>query len=283
MGIASLIPLYYLVFFGFVSYGFLFGIIMISFWLARIRRRSDMKRLRLTLYCFGALWLVLTLFVAWFSFRDEVRLIVWQGAGGSLWHVLLSAISETSLFSPWNFHALDLINIRLNLNLFIGRMIEHHQSFPQLQEWGETLVILPLVIVPRFLWPGKPERGGSDFMSEHTGMMLSEAASFGTGSTFEFFINFGYVGVFLGFAVLGKIIRHIDRRAAFFLVTGDTFRFARLFVVGIVAIDPLLRPFFIVNGAVFAWIMMSVLKLAINTRNKHAVSRHPKHSARQLP
>jgi hypothetical protein len=33
--------------------------------------------------------------------------------------------------------------------------------------------------------------------------------------------------------------------------------------VGIVATDPLLRPFFIVNGAVFAWIIMTALKMAV--------------------
>ena len=119
-------------------------------------------------------------------------------------------------------------------------------------------------------------------MSEHTGMTLSDSASFGTGTVFEFFINFGYVGVFLGFIVLGWMIRRIDRRAAFFLVTGDTFRFARLFVVGIVAIDPLLRPFFIVNGAVFAWIMMSALKILVNTWVSRSASRRPPWSMRPV-
>ena len=282
MGVAALIPLYYLVVFGFVSYGFLFAIILTSFWLARMRHTSSMKRLRLALLSFAAVWLLLTLFIAWFSFRDEVREIVWQSTGGSLWDVLMNAVVETELFSPWNFASLDLINIRLNLNLFIGRMIEHHQSFPQLQEWGATLIIFPLVLVPRFLWSGKPERGGSGFMSEHTGMSLSDSATFGTGTVFEFFINFGYIGVFLGFVVLGWIIRRVDRRATFFLVTGDAFRFARLFVVGIVAIDPLLRPFFIVNGAVFAWIMMSALKVVISAWVSPSKSRLPGHPARWL-
>ena len=263
--VASLIPFYYLVVWGFVSYGFLVAIIVTTFWLAQKRRRSDLKRLRLALLSFVGVWLVLTLFVAWFSLRDEVRLIVWNNSGGSLWGLLKSALAEIQWFSPWNFAALDLVNIRLNLPFFIGRMMDHHQSFPQLQEWGGTLIIIPLVLLPRFLWPGKPTRGGSEFMEEHTGMMLSDAATFGTGTVFELFINFGYVGVFLGFVVLGWVLRRIDRKAAYYLATGDAFKFARLFVVGMVALDPLLRPFFIVNGAVFAWIMMSALKVFINS------------------
>ena len=265
VAVASLIPFYYLVLWGFVSYGFLFATLIISFWMARIRRSSVMKRLRLVLLSFAIFWLILTLFVAWFSFRDEVRQIVWANSGQSLWGVLESALAETELFSPWNFGSLDMINIRLNLTIFIGRMIEHHQSFPQLKEWGGTLIILPLIVVPRFLWPGKLTRGGSGFMGEHTGMILSESTSFGTGTVFELFVNFGYVGVFLGFVVLGWVLRRIDRRAAYYLATGDTFKFVRLFVVGTVALDPLLRPFFIVNGAVFSWIMMSALKVVINS------------------
>lgn len=280
MAVASLIPLYYLAFFGFVSYGFMFAVTMASFWLARTRKSSAMYKLRLTLLILATVWLLLTFFVAWFSFRDQVRLVVWEGAGGSLWSILMRAIAETDLFSPWNYDSLDVINIRLNLNLFIGRMIDRHQSLPELQEWGATLIILPLVIVPRFIWPGKPERGGNDFMEEHTGMLFADAATFGTGTVFELFINFGYVGVFLGFCVLGWIIRRIDIRATYHLANGDIFKFAQFFVVGIVALDPLLRPFFIVNGAVFAWIMMTVLRVVMNTWISNTSSRASIHSVK---
>jgi len=52
--------------------------------------------------------------------------------------------------------------------------------------------------------------------------------------------------------------------------------------VGIFAIDPLLRPFFIVNGAVFAWIMMSALKVVISAWVSPSKSRLPGHPARWL-
>lgn len=266
--LAAMIPLYYFALFGFVSYGFLFGTLLASFWIAQVRKKSATSGIKLTLLSIGAIYLILTVFVGWMSFRDEFRLLIWSGGSGSIWGILRSAIQETELFSPWNFDALDQINNRLNLPFFIGTMIKHHEFNPSLQLLGESLVILPLVLVPRFFWPGKPERGGSDFMELHSGIPLSDSATFGTGSVFEFYVNFGYLGVFLCFIVLGWNVRKLDRRAAQYLQYGDLFRFARLFVVGIVAIDPLLRPFFIVNGAVFAWILMTGLKIVFASRLK---------------
>ncbi len=267
--VAMLIPAYYILLFGFVSYGFLFGTTILAFWMAQLSgKQSAINPLGKTVLGFVLVYLLLTAFVGWFSYRDEIRLAVWDGSG-SLTDVLIRALSQTELFSPWNFASLDVINIRLNLNLFIGKMITHHEIFPQLSQNGSTLAILPLVLLPRFLWPDKPVRGGSDFMSEHTGIILSDSATFGTGTVFEFFINFGYLGVFIGFVVFGLLISRLDRAAAAHLLRGDFMAFARLYVVGIVAIDPLLRPFFIVNGVVFAWIIMSALKIALD-RNKRA-------------
>lgn len=264
--LAALVPLYYIVLFGFASYGFLFGIVLLSFGLSRMRRDPREFGLRALVLAFISVWLTLTAFIGWFSFREEIRRVVWLGEEGSVWQILSQAIAHTEIFSPWNFDSLDLVNIRLNLPLFIGKMIEHHALYPDLQQHGETLILLPLAVLPRFIWPDKPERGGSSFMSEHTGLVLSDSATFGTGTVFEFYINFGYSGVLLGFMGLGWIIRQIDRSAYTHLLRGRLFDFARLFVVGIVAIDPLLRPFFIFNGAIFAWLLMTALKLVFSNR-----------------
>lgn len=260
IALAALVPIYYFAVFGFLSYGFLFGIILASFWIAQIHKKSATSTIKLALLSIATIYLILTAFVGWMTFRDEIRLIVWGGDSGSVWDTLLLAISKTELFSPWNFSALDQLNLRLDLPLFIGRMIEQHELNPSLQLFGESILIIPLVVLPRFMWPGKPTRGGSDFMETHTGIHLSDSATFGTGSTFEFYVNFGYVGVFLLFIVMGWIIRRLDLSAVRALQSGDLFRFARLFVVGVIAIDPLLRPFFIVNGAIFAWILMTGVK-----------------------
>lgn len=259
VALAFLIPLYYFVAFGHLSYGFIFATIIMSFWLAQVRRKSPMSKLSVPLFSFAAIWLSFTVFVGWFSFRDEARRIIWLKTGDSLWEVTKKAFVETELFSPWNFASLDLINIRFNMSILIGRMMEYHQIFPDLKEWGSTLIVIPLALIPRFIWPDKPATGGSDFVTAHTGIMFSNGTTVGAGSVFEFFVNFGYPGVFFGFIVLGWLISRIDRRAAHHLINGDFFRFSRLFAVGIVAVEPLASPFFIVNGALIAWIMMTFL------------------------
>lgn len=266
MLLLCLIVLYYLVLFGFVSYGFLMVNIMVGFYLAQLRQHQSRTGLREALMSALGIYLALTLFVGWFSFRGEMRKAVEAGSTSSeVWEVLSDGISRTEILVPWNFAALDIVNIRLNLPIFIGLMMEQHDSNPSMRMHGATLVIIPLAIVPRIFWPEKPERGGSEFMNEHTGLSLSETTTFGTGSVFEFYVNFGLVGVFFGFVLLGWIVRRIDRGAARALERGDFLDFSRYFVVGIVTIDPLLRPFFIANGALLAWIMMTVLKRALET------------------
>lgn len=259
MAVAALVPVYYLAGFGFVSYSFLFATVLASFWLAVLKKGGRTGWLGSAACIVAACYLVLTLFVAWMSIRDEIRQIVWEGSGGSIVDAMSRAARMVEPFSPWDFTALDLINIRLNLPLFIGRMIDWHASHPELREYGATLITIPLVFLPRFLWPGKPERGGSDFMELHTGMVLSDDTTFGTGSVFEFFVNFGYVGVFVSLLAVGMIVRRIDRRAALSLAGGDYLDFARCFAVGAIAIDPLLRPIFIVNSGLMTWLLASLL------------------------
>jgi hypothetical protein len=77
----------------------------------------------------------------------------------------------------------------------------------------------------------------------------------------EFFVNFGYLGVFAGFIVLGWIISRIDRISAHHLLNGRYWEFSRLYLVGIIAIDPLLRPFFVVAGALIAWLLVTALMM----------------------
>lgn len=275
--LAALIPLYYLMVWGFVSYGFLVGMALLAFWMNQLRPQGRSQKFSLpgVILTIVLVYFLLFAFVAWFSFRDEIRHVVWEGGDGEVLEVMWRAIKETKLLSPWNFEALDLINIRLNLNIFIGRMMEQHELHPELHQNGATLIILPLVLLPRFLWPDKPARGGSDFMEAHTGLSLSDSASFGTGSVFEFYINFGYVGVFIGFLIMGLVLSRLDRAAAAHLRKGEFMLFARLYVVGVVAIDPMQRPFFIVNGAVFAWIVMTFLRLAVTKRVRFVWSQGP--------
>lgn len=258
--ISILIPMYYFVVLGFMSYGFMYESAILAFWMTQLKKNEIGYFKTFFISCL-ILYVLLQGFVVWFSFRDEFRRLIWQGVNGSIFDTIIKALSEATLLTPWNNPALDMINLRLNLNLFIAKMLEWHGLHPYLKLSGSSLYIIPLVFIPRFIWSGKPGKGGSDFMREHTGIPLSEASSFGTGSVFEFYVNFGSVGVLVGFMILGFCIGWLDRRAAEELRLGNYFKFTQFYVIGVIAIDPLMRPFFIANGALMAWILMVMMQI----------------------
>jgi hypothetical protein len=88
---------------------------------------------------------------------------------------------------------------------------------------------------------------------------------------FEFFINFSYLGVLAGFILLGWVISRIDRNCARHLSKGNFWNFSRLYLVGIIAIDPLLRPFFIVTGALVAWLLVTAIMIVWPSKNAISV------------
>ena len=257
--VGALAPVYFLFVLGFMSLGFLFAMVMVGFYLGQLERpgvkSKSIKFLMIPMMFIG----LMSGFTAWMSIRTAFRQVLWFGSEGSVVETIMEGVSNMSIFSIRDFEALDIVNIRLNLPLYIGRMIEHHELNPSLREFGSTLYTIPFAVVPRFLWPDKPTRGGNEFMSTHTGMTFSSETTFGFGSVFEYYVNFGYSGVFIGFLVFGILLSRVDQVAAIHLNAGRFLQFARLFMVGIVAVDPLQRPFFIVSGAAMAWIIVTLL------------------------
>ncbi len=263
MAAAALIPSAYLVVWGVTSYGFIASTIIAGFWLCQLKP-TRWNGLRLGLGISAASYLLLSLFVTWMSFRQQLRSVLWSQAGfGERLEALGTAISNTELLSPSNFASLDWLNGRLNQYIFVGKMIVWHDMMPDLRLYGKTLYLALIVWLPRFIWSDKPEMGGSSFVSLNTGMRLSQTSTFGAGPVFEFYVNFGYVGVVAGFIGLGLLLRKIDLLSAYSLRTGDTLKFVCWFVVGIAFIAPLTDFFFMFNGAVMSWLVISAFGLFI--------------------
>ncbi|MGF7159321.1 hypothetical protein FHS85_000940 [Rhodoligotrophos appendicifer] len=252
MALACVIPMTYLVAFGFTSYGFIVLTIFLGFWLCNFVPRR-WGELRLTAGAAIGGYGLLSLFVTWMSFRDQLRAVLWSDAGlFARLGAVADAVARSEFLSPWNFASLDQINGRLNQYIFVGKMIEWHAQVPGLRLYGETLYLALLAWMPRFLWPGKPEMGGSQFVAEHTGMRFSERATFGAGPVFEFYVNFGHAGVLLGFFALGLFIHFVDKKAALGLREWRPMSFAGWFAAGMAFIAPLTDFFFMVNTAVIS-------------------------------
>lgn len=257
------IPLVYLIVWGFTSYGFIALTVFIGFWIAVLSRQQITAR-RIILVGGVATYGLLMLFVAWMSYREEIRSAVWGGASlTQRVKVIATGVQHTRILLPTDFESLDWLNLRLNQGLLVGKAMEMHAAVPELRLYGETIALSAAAVVPRFLWPEKPTMGQSAFVAENTGLIFSRSANFGSGAVFEFFVNFGWIGVFLGFIALGYIVRRIDRSAGRALAEGRLIDCARLFLVGLAFIAPLTTIFFMVNGALVSWFVMTGLKYVL--------------------
>ena len=261
VALAISIPVIYLVVWGFVSYGFIVFTIFAGFWLAVLSKHRRRLSIRVGLYALVITYILLSFFVAYMSFRSELREVIWGGGGYTASFVaIFDAFSNTKLLNPFDFESLDWLNIRLNQYIFVGKAIEYHQINPDLRLNGSTLFLALFSWVPRVLWPGKPEMGSNELVEAHTGMVFSERAVFATGPVMEFYINFGYIGIFLGFVLLGYLVRQLDKRAALALKEGRLVDFIRLFTVGIAIVAPLTDLFFVVSTAVATWLTIWGIK-----------------------
>ncbi|MEO1322694.1 MAG: hypothetical protein AAFV59_06775 [Pseudomonadota bacterium] len=254
----------YVLFLGFASYAFILGAIVAGYWLVRLRPHWIKTGGLLTLG-FGGFYLSVSVFVAWLSFRSNLRAVTWGGGNLSdRFAELMSMVTNISILSPVDFESLDLLNARFNQAIYVGKAVEFHAVHEGLKLHGESLWMSLFAWVPRFLWPDKPRLGGADLISEHTGLEFAEGISFGAGVIFEFFINFGYIGVFFGMLLVGMFINGIDKRAYNYISSGKFALFAAWFALGMIFIDPLLTSFFIVSGAVFSWLMMHSVALGLD-------------------
>ncbi len=198
------------------------------------------------------------------SFRETLREMIARGA--SIEHrvdALVQAALSVRPLSWSNFQSLDLLTIRLNQYIFVGKAIELHTDNPTLRLWGETVWVSALAWIPRFLWPGKPEMNTTQFMRDHTGISFTDRAAFGNGPVMEFYVNFGWAGIIVGFLIFGFLLAKIDRKASNSLRSGDVLKFCKWFTVGLAFIAPLTSLFFMVNTAFATYVIFTLIHYVV--------------------
>lgn len=176
--------------------------------------------------------------------------------------IVVESAGNFDIGSTLESETLVLLDSRLNQNIFIGRAIEKLRSLPDTYERGDTILLALFGWVPRFLWPNKPERGGSEFIAKHTGKYTAGETTFGAGPVFEFYVNFGYTGVFIGFIALGVVLRVVDVFAIANLRAGRVDRFAQYYLLGLPILQPLADLFFIVAAMAAALLLGWSLRIA---------------------
>lgn len=228
--IAALIPLGTVVRQGFLGYGAAAVITILCFNGNFIRPRWKVAVASIFVAYFG-----FSAYVTYMRDRTDIRTTVWGGESMSnRIGMVVNTVMDAELINLRNPQHLDRIDVRLNQNFLVGAAVEnlHSRAVPYAR--GETVKDAFLSLIPRALWPDKPIYAGSpDIVSRYTQIRFERGTSVGVGQVMEFFINFGWLGVFMGFVLLGAVIGLFDSWAAQRLWQGDWPQFGAWFLAGL--------------------------------------------------
>jgi hypothetical protein len=165
--------------------------------------------------------------------REDIREAVWGHKPLSR-RVEVVIVTVGQQWRPVDENSDDFLcslNQRLNQNIIVGDAILYMKASGTSFGYGETLVDSLLAMVPRVIWLDKPVfAGGSALVTRYTGVSYNDATSVGIGHVGEFYVNFGEIGVAIGFTAVGLILGLMDRAGAHHLRAGRFRSFLLWFV-----------------------------------------------------
>jgi hypothetical protein len=133
----------------------------------------------------------------------------------------------------------DVIDKRLNQNFLLGAAIDRLESGQVEYASGASATDLMLGLIPRAIWPDKPKiGGGGTIVQDFTGMEFAGGTSVGAGQVFEFYVNFGTLGVIGGFLLYGWIMARIDLRIIYSLTNNNRRSYVMWWLVGLALLQP---------------------------------------------
>jgi hypothetical protein len=235
---------------GFLSYGSAAAIIVLSLLAVSVRRF-----LSVFIGAVAAGAIGLSIFVNYFIARDQIRSVTWSNA--SFDKKVDSVIEAFSEIGPLNIgndkHAIALDD-RLNQNYFAGLAADRIENGLVNYRNGLSFYEAAIAPIPRAIWPDKPVLGGSgSIVMEMTGLPLSETTSWGVGQVMEFYINFGWLSLVLGFLGLGWLIGRLDIHAAIAERTGNVRTLFVCFLPAVALIQPIGSLVELAGGAFAAY------------------------------
>ena len=204
---------------GFASYSAMACLAILSFALVHYQPRS-----RMVLAAIGACAIGLSIFPTYMRARSEIRRVVWGETGFTeRLETIGRSVTQNWTFFGSDFHDdLLLIDGRLNQNYIVGMAVAYMSAHRVPFAEGDSILHSFQALVPRAIWPDKPVWAGSrGIVTRYAGMEVDENTSVGVGHVLELYINFGEVGVFVGYVVIGLILLSIDLICARYLLRGD--------------------------------------------------------------
>ncbi len=236
IALLPLLPLLTAVKQGFIGFGTYWVIAVLSFISAQSPRRY-LHFLVAPLVVFVGL----SFFVTYMEARTALRKAIWfeqVGMTQGVEHFL-------TIFDHFQWFDLDdpaqraAVVGRLNQNVLVGYATERLKSGSVDYANGETLSAMALAVIPRVLWPDKPQvGGGGNVVTTYTGLGFANNTSVGAGQVLEFYINFGTLGVIGGFLILGASIGWLDLRICRNLAENNQKAFLRCYLICLALIQP---------------------------------------------
>jgi hypothetical protein len=215
---------------GYLGYGTVAALSVLIFLFGFVWRRPAVIVAFLLLAYFG-----LSVYVTYMRDRGQIRQAVW---GGQPLQARVSQVTSTfadfELFDVSRREHLDVVDERLNQSFLTGLAVNRLSVGGVDYAGGATLRDAALALIPRALWPEKPiEAGSGDLVSEFTGLQFAADTSVGIGPVMEFYVNFGTLGVIIGFMMLGVLVTTLDIAASERLALNDLPGFALWYLPGL--------------------------------------------------
>jgi hypothetical protein len=236
IGLLPLLPLATLVQGGFLGFGTYWVLAIVCFVFSQSKRRFGYYLLTPIVLFVG-----MSVFVNYMAARTDIREVVWSG------HSTIADRIERVEHVFRNFEWVDTsksehriaIDDRLNQNWLIGAAVENLEAGVVAYASGATVGNVIIGLIPRAIWPDKPVvGGGGNVVSEFTGIHFAEGTSVGAGQVFEFYINFGTIGVIGGFLLYGWILGWMDGRVIEHLHRADQRQFLFSLLIGLALLQP---------------------------------------------
>ncbi len=191
---------------GFLGFGVQWILSAVSFLFVIARRRIFFVLLAPLVVYIG-----LSFFVAYMGERNAIRDAVWyeQSGIGDRLDRIAAITTNFRLLDLADPAHIDAVDGRLNQNVLVGAAAARLQDGAVELAYGGTVPWWALI--PRAIWPGKPEVGGGrGVVTDFTGIPFAEGTSVGAGQVLEFYVNFGWIGVLAGFFVFGLLLMYLD-------------------------------------------------------------------------
>ena len=229
IAITMMLPFITVITRGFIGYGTAATLTILIFVFGFLRSRVVVL-VSLTVLIF----LGLSVYVTYMRDRGEIRESVWGGQSLSdRLERVGTTVSTFEWFDIQDQSHLTRIDGRLNQDFLVGAAViwlENTDGFAR----GDTLWEALMALIPRALWPDKPAVAGSgNLVTEYTGIQFASGTSVGIGQVMEFYINFGTLGVLIGFLVFGLVVTICDTCAAERLAAGDLHGFVLWYMPGL--------------------------------------------------